>query len=168
MRGPRPSVGRVNRDHGSGGPGAFGYARSGTLNEGQNYHNSYSNPNRIYTSIDVITCHSNSTPSHMYTVRIELGAVRLELDSESTKHSGLKGQCDVWIYKVSYYISLNHSCFSELKMQKRGYTTTSSKSSFVRLCFFFSVTMHFIKHHVVRNGTWRLCNSRSYNQSNLI
>ncbi len=43
MRGPRPSVGRVNRDHGSGGPGAFGYGRSGTLNEGQNYHNSYTN-----------------------------------------------------------------------------------------------------------------------------
>ncbi len=42
MRGPRPSVGRVNRDHGSGGPGAFGYGRSGTLNEGQNHHNSYS------------------------------------------------------------------------------------------------------------------------------
>ncbi len=42
MRGPRPPVGRVNRDHGSGGPGAFGYGRSGTLNEGQNYRNSYS------------------------------------------------------------------------------------------------------------------------------
>ncbi len=41
MRGPRPSVGWVNRDHGSGGPGAFGYGRSGTLNKGQNYYNSY-------------------------------------------------------------------------------------------------------------------------------
>ncbi len=43
MRGPRPSVGRVNGDHGSGGPGAFGYGRSGTLYEGQNYRNSYTN-----------------------------------------------------------------------------------------------------------------------------
>ncbi len=41
MRGPRPPMGRVNRDHGSGGPGAFGYSRSGTLYEGQNYRNSY-------------------------------------------------------------------------------------------------------------------------------
>ncbi len=41
MRGPRPSVGRVNRDYDSDGPGAFRYGRSGTLNEGQNYHNSY-------------------------------------------------------------------------------------------------------------------------------
>ncbi len=50
MRGPRPSVGRVNRDHGSGGPRAFGYGRSGTLNEGQNYHNSYINPNPVLYS----------------------------------------------------------------------------------------------------------------------
>ncbi len=42
MRSPRPPMGRVNRDHGSGGPGAFGYGRSGTLYEGQNYRNSYS------------------------------------------------------------------------------------------------------------------------------
>ncbi len=42
MRGPRPPMGRVNRDHGSGRPGAFGYGRSGTLYEGQSYHNSYS------------------------------------------------------------------------------------------------------------------------------
>ncbi len=42
MRGPRPSVGRANRDYGSDGPGAFRYGRSGTLNDGQNYHNSYS------------------------------------------------------------------------------------------------------------------------------
>ncbi len=49
MRGPRPSVGRVNRDHGSGEPGAFGYGRSGTLNEGQNYYNSYNNSyNYVY------------------------------------------------------------------------------------------------------------------------
>ncbi len=41
MGGPRPSVGRVNRDYGSDGPGAFRYSRSGTLDEGQNYHNSY-------------------------------------------------------------------------------------------------------------------------------
>ncbi len=41
MRGPRPPMGRVNGDHGSGGPGAFGYGRSGTLYEGQNYRNSY-------------------------------------------------------------------------------------------------------------------------------
>ncbi len=50
MRGPRPSVGRVNRYHGSDGPGAFGYGRSGTLNEGQNHHNSYIYPLR--TSIE--------------------------------------------------------------------------------------------------------------------
>ncbi len=44
MRGPRPQMGRVNGNYGSGGPGAFGYGRSGTLYEGQNYRNSYSNP----------------------------------------------------------------------------------------------------------------------------
>ncbi len=41
MRGPRPPMGRVNGNYGSGGPGAFGYGRSGTLYEGQNYRNSY-------------------------------------------------------------------------------------------------------------------------------
>ncbi len=40
MRGTRPSMGRVNRSYDSNGPGSFGYGRSGTLNEGQNYHNS--------------------------------------------------------------------------------------------------------------------------------
>ncbi len=60
MRGPRPSVGRVNRDYDSDGPGAVRYGRSGT--EGHNYYNSYTNPRPntetvicIYTSIDVIT-----------------------------------------------------------------------------------------------------------------
>ncbi len=38
MRGPRPSMGRVNRGYDSNGPGSFGYGRSGTVNEGQNYH----------------------------------------------------------------------------------------------------------------------------------
>ncbi len=43
MRGPRPSMGRVNRGYDSNGPRSFGYGRSGTLNEGQNYYNSYIN-----------------------------------------------------------------------------------------------------------------------------
>ncbi len=45
MRGPRPSMGRVNRGYDSNGPGSFGYGRSGTLNEGQNHYNSYTNHN---------------------------------------------------------------------------------------------------------------------------
>ncbi len=34
-------MGGVNRDYDNNGPGSFGYSRSGTLNEGQNHHNSY-------------------------------------------------------------------------------------------------------------------------------
>ncbi len=48
MRGPHPSVGRVNRYYDSNGPGSFGYGRSGALNEGQNYHNSYNNDTYVY------------------------------------------------------------------------------------------------------------------------
>ncbi len=51
MGGPRPSVGRANRDYGSDGPGAFRYGRSGTLNEGQNYHNSYNTEIQLYFHI---------------------------------------------------------------------------------------------------------------------
>ncbi len=36
MRGPHPSMGRVNGCYDSNGPGSFGYGRSGTLNEDQN------------------------------------------------------------------------------------------------------------------------------------
>ncbi len=42
MRGPHPQMGRVNGNYGGGGPGAFGYGRSGTHYEGQNYCNSNS------------------------------------------------------------------------------------------------------------------------------
>ncbi len=41
MRSLHPSMGRVNGYYDSDGPGSFGYGRSGTLNEGQNDHNSY-------------------------------------------------------------------------------------------------------------------------------
>ncbi len=41
MRGPRPSMGRVNRDYVSDGPGAFRYGHSGAPTGGQSHQNSY-------------------------------------------------------------------------------------------------------------------------------
>ncbi len=75
IRGPRPSVGRVNRDYGSGGPGAFRYGLSGTLNEGQNYHNSYSHVCLsllcvVYLHLTLCTLHIGyDWPTHTWTAQ---------------------------------------------------------------------------------------------------
>ncbi len=75
MRGPRPPMGRVNRDHGSGGPGAFGYGRSGTLYEGQSHHNSYNNlyvtPTVSHLSVTPTVSHLSVTPTmgHLLVLR---------------------------------------------------------------------------------------------------
>ncbi len=60
-RSPRSLVGRVNTDYGSGGPGSFGYGRSGVPTDHQSYHNSYSDPHCRNYDIFVLCRGSKAT-----------------------------------------------------------------------------------------------------------